>query len=299
MIQASISNIQRFSLDDGPGIRTTVFFKGCNLSCAWCHNPECISPKFSLQFTKKQCTSCQRCKQVCPNNVHHFTECGEHLLDRTACQGCKACEKACLQNALLVNGTFYSAEMLLKEIKKDLPFFEDSGGGVTFSGGEPMLSHVFLREILPLVKNSSITVAIDTAGNVPYEWYEELLPYIDYILLDIKCFHSLLHEKYTSVPNLLILENARKLSRTSVQLIVRTPVIPGFNDSMDELEAVADFLAEIQPSLTQLLPYHNYGYGKYESFGIANRLPNTNPPPALFINQALNMFRQKGVYTTF
>ncbi|MCD8123344.1 MAG: glycyl-radical enzyme activating protein [Clostridiales bacterium] len=297
-MKACISNIQKFSVDDGPGIRTTVFFKGCNLRCAWCHNPECISPVSVLQFTKSACTCCGRCAAVCPAGVHSIGADG-HLIRREACLGCGACEKACHSQALKQNGLFYSPEEIMDIILKDREFYIDSGGGATFSGGEPMLQHEFLKQLLFLCRDNQISTAIDTAGNVPYEWYEELLSLTDYFLYDIKLATPALHQQYTGVDNTQILANIRKLSEAGANLIVRVPVIPGVNDATEELEKIANILTEISPQLVQLLPYHSYGTGKYESFGLKNPLGVLTPPSREFMEQALQMFLRNGLRTSF
>lgn len=292
-----VSNIQRFSLDDGPGTRTTIFLKGCNLKCAWCHNPECISPTATLQFFAEQCTSCGECVSLCPQKVHRITDFGEHVLNRNLCQGCQKCMEACSRQALSVNGTAYTVEELLREIKKDVRFYVQSGGGVTFSGGEPMLQHTFLKEILPLCHENQISVAIDTAGNVPFSFFEELLPYIQYVLYDIKFFSPKIHQEFTGVTNEQILNNLKKLASHPLapELFIRIPVVKGANASFEELTAIADFLIGIAPAKIELLPYHTYGVKKYSTFGLPYSSHALETPSEEFMQKARNIFLSRGL----
>lgn len=288
-----ISNIQRFSLDDGPGIRTTVFFKGCNLSCIWCHNPECISKKSSLQFFQDQCTGCGHCEMICPDNVHHISPDSGHLINRDACNSCGKCIEECLSNALQLNGTIYTTHQLFQELRKDLAFYKQSGGGVTFSGGEPLLHHEFLKEMLILCKNANINTAVDTAGNVPFARYEEILPYTDYLLYDIKAFSEKLHIKCTGVSNKLIKDNLQKLSNKDISLIIRVPIISGANDDFQELSQIAEFLTDINILKIELLPYHTYGIGKYSTFGIIPYASQLEVPTDEFMQSVMSMFKGK------
>ena len=246
-----IFDIQRNSFVDGPGIRTTVFFKGCNLQCAWCHNPESQSPKKQLLYFKDKCFGCNRCKAACPHSFNYCTFCG-------------ACAALCPNDARELCGSECSADALVQEVLKDKRFYDHSDGGVTFSGGECMLQIDFLETILKKCKEHGLHTAIDTAGNVPFSYFERILPFTDLLLYDVKCFDSVKHKHYTGVGNELILENLSKLLQCGNDIWVRIPVIADINDSEQEMLAIKAFLDTYgTPKRIQLLPYHAMGMHKY------------------------------------
>ena len=294
MADPYISNIQRFSLDDGPGIRTTVFFKGCNLRCAWCHNPECIVPGPTLQWMAASCTACGRCVGSCPNGVHALDASGRHTLDRSRCAACGACVNACPGNALKLLGTSYEPAALLRELLKDQKYYETSGGGATFSGGEPMLHPEYLAAILRLCREAGVSTAVDTAGYVPFSAFETVLPWTDLFLYDVKLRDSARHQAATGMPNGQILDNLGRLLSAGADVWIRTPVIPSYNDDLQELGGIAEFLAGLPGRehirLIQLLPYHNYGVGKYAAIGRESRTMGIQPPAEAFLRQALQRY---------
>lgn len=252
----SFFDIQRCSLVDGPGIRTTVFLKGCNLHCAWCHNPESQDVAPVMMFYKHKCIACGKCLQVCPYALKN-------------CDFCGRCEDYCPTGAREICGKTASTESILAVIKKDCEYYERSGGGVTFSGGECMLQHEALGEILHMCKMCGISTAVDTAGAVPWTWFEYILPDTDILLYDIKCWDENVHKTYTGMSNRLILENLEKLSnRCAEKIIVRIPVIPGVNTSENEMRSIADFLRKNSLTHIELLPYHKMGEHKYEDLGL-------------------------------
>lgn len=253
-MKAMIFDIQRNSYVDGPGIRTTVFFKGCNLRCKWCHNPESQAAARQMMFYADKCTGCGRCKAVCPNRLE-------------TCDFCGRCELFCPADVRKICGKEYTADEILTEIIKDKAFYDTSGGGVTFSGGECMLQLDFLYEILKKCKENGIHTAVDTAGCVPWESFEKILPYTDLFLYDIKAFSSELHEQGTGVSNKPILDNLTRLSgeRDKADILVRIPIIGGFNDDEAELSKMATFLKRIQCEKVELLPYHAMGEHKYDA----------------------------------
>lgn len=256
MKKAVIFDIERNSYVDGPGIRTTVFFKGCNLKCAWCHNPESQSAKPQMMFYASKCTGCGKCRSVCPNGMTKCTLCGK-------------CELYCPTDARKVCGREYTVDEVLREVVKDKAFYENSGGGVTFSGGECMLQVDFLAEILEKCKQNGISTAVDTAGCVPFEGFEKVLPYTDIFLYDIKCIDSARHREYTGVGNELILENLEKLLSHGAEVIIRIPVISGVNDSAEEMakiKAMLDGFGGVKR--VELLPYHAMGENKYRALGL-------------------------------
>ncbi|WP_317854547.1 glycyl-radical enzyme activating protein [Chakrabartyella piscis] len=291
-----ISNIQRFSLDDGPGIRTTVFFKGCNLACLWCHNPECIPMAQILQWKGNLCVNCGRCEFVCPNGAHKIED-GVHVLNRQLCTHCGLCVAQCHHKALELIGTQWNADALVKEILKDKAYFESSGGGVTFSGGEPLLFADEVAILAKKCKEEGLHVAVDTAGNVPFTEYEKLLSVTDLFLYDIKGYTSHLHKKWTTVPNQRILHNIQTLDTLGVSYTIRVPIIPGCNATTEEQEAISTFLRSLEHiDLIQLLPYHAYGVGKYEEIGITSKMKNQNPPPEEVMESFLQQYLEKGLH---
>lgn len=255
-MKAQIFDIERNSFVDGPGIRTTVFFKGCNLNCGWCHNPESQSQKSQIMFYKDKCVGCGKCKEICPN-------------DFQKCDFCGKCTIYCPVDARKICGKTYTVEDVFGEIIKDKLFYENSNGGVTFSGGECMLQIDFLFEILKKCKGNNIHTAIDTAGNVPFHYFEKIMDYTDLFLYDIKCFSKELHKKGTGISNEQILFNLKKLSnKFNGDIIIRIPVIGGFNDDVDEMLRVKNFLSSINYKSVDLLEYHKMGEGKYSSLNM-------------------------------
>ena len=256
-MKATIFDIERSSYVDGPGIRTTVFFKGCNLRCAWCHNPESQSPEPQMMFYQNKCTGCGKCREVCPH----------HLL---SCDLCGKCVLYCPHNAREICGKEVTVEEVFDEVVKDKVLYEMSCGGVTFSGGECMLQIDFLEEILRKCKEAGIHTAVDTAGHVPFDSLQRVLPYTDLFLYDIKCYNSGKHLFYTGVGNELILENLGKLLRTDAKIWIRIPIIEGVNDTIEEMRMIKSFLSrERMPEKIGLLPYHAMGEHKYPALGRA------------------------------
>ena len=246
MSKGIIFNIQRFCTDDGPGIRTTVFFKGCNLHCAWCHNPESQKESVEQMFYRDKCIGCGRCESIAENDMSFV----------------------CFQDARRICGREYTVDSLLLELLKDKIFYDNSGGGVTFSGGECMLQIDFLHEILRECKKNGIHTAVDTAGHVPFERFERIMPCIDLFLYDVKCYDSEKHKRYTGAGNELILENLKKLLATDSSVWVRIPIIPTVNDSEEEMRSIKEFLVSCgHPKKVELLPYHAMGEHKYAAIG--------------------------------
>ena len=277
MIKATIFDIQRGSFVDGPGIRTTVFFKGCNLRCKWCHNPESQSPKKQILFYKDKCIGCEKCKSICPYNLE-------------SCEFCGKCALFCPNDARAICGKEYTIEEVLKEILKDKDYYGQNGGA-TFSGGECMLQIDFLEEILKSCKENGVHTAVDTAGNVQWEYFERILPYTDLFLYDIKCLSEDLHKNGTGVSNRLILENLKKLSKNSAEIIVRIPVIPQFNASLEEMKRIADFLKNLSIRKIETLPYHSLGEHKWGALGL--QCEKYSVPNNEKMQEIKNIFNQK------
>lgn len=243
-------NIEPSSFVDGPGIRTTVFFKGCNLRCVWCHNPESQTTRPQLLFYEDKCIDCGKCRKKCPFSL-------------ASCELCGKCELYCPARAREVCGKEYTVDAVYAEIAKDKDFFGDTGG-VTFSGGECMLQIDFLTALLRKCKENGIHTAVDTAGHVPYASFEKVLPYTDLFLYDIKILDPQKHRRYIGTDNTLILDNLQKLLASDARLWIRIPIIPGVNDSVDEMRQIKAFLAYYgTPKRIELLPYHTMGENKY------------------------------------
>ena len=261
-------NVQRFSTEDGPGIRTTVFMKGCPLRCAWCHNPEGLSPKPELVWYDVRCIAARDCLTACPEQALALTPQGMQI-DRKRCTACGACVQACPAAALEIIGRRWTPAGLLAELVKDRPFYETSGGGITVSGGEPLLQADFLAALLPACREAGLPVALDTCGAPPWERYERLLPWVDLVLYDLKIMDAERHRQATGVANEGILANARRLAERGVPMWVRTPVIPGYTDEPENILAIAHFIRDLLPTVERwdLLAYTNLGRPKYHRLG--------------------------------
>lgn len=260
-----VTNIQKYSIHDGDGIRTTVFFKGCPLKCSWCHNPE--TQKFQRQVltNPEKCTGCMECEKACPNGAISMKD-GKAVTDRSRCSGCGVCTTYCLQNIREAAGTQYSVKDLVRELKKDEMFYEESGGGVTLSGGEVMCMDMdYIEELAKTLHRQGITVTIDTSGFAPYGNFKRILPYTDTFLYDIKAMDNEVHKKYVGADNTLILENLKKLSEDNARIYIRIPTIGGVNADEASMKAVIRWLTEekIKVQQVNLLPYHDTGSSKY------------------------------------
>ena len=250
-----IFDIQRSSFVDGDGVRTAVFFKGCNLRCKWCHNPEGISNCVQMLYYKSRCTQCKKCRDVCDFSEKECTLCGK-------------CALACPNDAKEICGKEYTENELLSIILRDRELYERSDGGVTFTGGECMLQIEFLEKILSLCKGEGINTAVDTAGNVPREHFERILPLVDTFLFDVKCASEDLHKEFTGSSNRLILENLEYLCKAGARVVVRVPVVGGFNAHTEEINRIFELLRGKSIHRVELLPYHRLGEHKYEGVGL-------------------------------
>lgn len=282
--RGNIFNIQRFSISDGPGIRTTVFMKGCNLRCRWCHNPESYRMEPQWMFFGEQCTACRTCEAVCPQHIpmeERRAAAGEAYSGvglPEGCLRCGRCTDSCLQNAIRIIGEGKSTEDVLNIALRDRTYYENSGGGVTVSGGEPLLQAAFVAELFAALKSHGIHTALDTAGNVPFEYFEQVLPYVDLVLLDLKCMDDARHKLYTGVSNRQILANAERLMEIGQEMHIRVPLIAGVNDSVENMEQMCRFL-DGAPCVKaiKLLPYHDLGVAKAEATGFR---PDVFAPPS-------------------
>jgi len=266
---AMVFDIERYATDDGPGIRTVVFLKGCNLRCSWCQNPESHMESPQIMYSRKLCTSCGRCQEICPVKAISNNELYGFISDSEVCIRCQACIDICYTNARKIVGKQMLIEDIMKEISRDKDFYEESGGGVTFSGGEPLMQSDAVLELARRCRMLGIHTALETAGYVPWQIFEQLLPEIGLLYFDLKHIDSDIHRLHTGVPIDLILRNIRLAGDSQTKTIVRIPVIPGFNDSMKIQHRMMSFLSrETAISHVELLPFHRLGSGKYEGLGM-------------------------------
>jgi len=264
-----ISHIQKYSTKDGPGIRDTVFFKGCPLGCLWCSNPELIRPEPDLLYDREKCIQCGTCINACPHDALSFDAENHILIGRQACLASGECVRACPEGALELIGRKINVQDLVDELLKDRVFYQTSGGGVTFSGGEPLYQSGFVRQVAENLKTEGIHTALDTCGDVSWCRFEEVLDVIDLVLYDIKVADRALHQRLTGRDNDLILANAKMLAMQDVPMHIRLVAVPGLNDSPEELRARMGIVKELD-SVKQidLLPYHRFGVGKYARLGL-------------------------------
>lgn len=265
--EACIFDIQRFSTQDGPGIRTTVFFKGCPMDCIWCSNPESQKRSPELMYRAHLCTRCYRCVEVCPSQATRVLDDGLLEVDRGLCKGCGKCEEICLNEARRISGKTMSVDEVMEVILKDVDYYRSSGGGVTASGGEPTIQPLFLLDLFNRCHQRGLHTTLDTCGYVDGDTLESILEHVDLVLFDIKIIDAKLHKKLTGVSNEIILNNARLTVSKGVPLIIRVPLIPDCTDSPDNARGIAQFALELGGIQINLLPYHRLGFGKYEALG--------------------------------
>lgn len=266
-MDAMISDIQKFSLHDGPGIRTTVFFKGCNMHCVWCHNPETFSMKPDLLFYSSKCIGCGACYNVCKTGA--LTKESQRLYRKDLCIRCGACVEVCAPGALKMAGQKMTVDVVMNVIREDADYYKSSGGGVTLSGGEVLLQADFARELLKKCKEEGISTAIESNMSGSFENVEKLLPYLDRIYCDIKIFDDINHMRYTGVSNKNILENIAALRQYDIPLVIRTPLIPGITDSPDNITAIAQWIrSNARIECYELLNYNPLAQAKAEELGI-------------------------------
>ena len=274
-----IFNIQRFSVHDGPGIRTTIFFKGCPLNCLWCDNPEGKKATPEMVFWEERCIRCETCIGICPYNAIETVGRRPKMIVKDRCTLCGRCLDTCYSRALEQIGRYVTVDEVLEEIERDRIFFEAGGGGVTASGGEPTVQPEFLSELFRRCKERQIHTVLETCGYTEWGILEKVLKYTDLVLYDIKDMDPVKHKKFVGVENDLILENAKKISSKLVPMVVRIPIIPRYNDREDNIEATSRFISELRGVReVNLLPYHRFGEAKYKRLRLKYTLKGLKPP---------------------
>ena len=285
MMTAYVTNIQRFSLNDGPGIRTTVFLQGCNMRCTWCHNPETISAHPVLMHYPNKCIGCGKCFEACPQKAHKLDpDTKAHVIDRSLCKSCGKCAEVCFADALVMSSKPMSVEEVMAEIRQDKLYYEESGGGVTVSGGEPMLHSAFVSELADACHAEGIPIAIETNMSLPWHHIESTLKKMDLIMCDMKLNICTEHRKYTGEDNCMIFNNIGRASLLGVPVIVRTPLIPGVTDSIENIKPIAEYMSKMDNILYyELLNFNPLGSSKREALDAQDDFADARP----FANQRL------------
>jgi pyruvate formate lyase activating enzyme len=296
-VKGVIFNIQHYSIHDGPGIRTTVFLKGCPLRCLWCQNPESQDLKPVIFFNAEKCTGCGMCMEVCPEAAIRIID-GKSATDRRLCKGVGKCAEICPNEARSLMGRYMSGAEVFEDVNADFIFYQDSGGGVTLSGGDPVGQPAFSIDILKRCRNAGIHTAIETCGCAKWDVLKTILKYTDLVLYDIKHMDPARHKQYTAVSNKLILDNAKKIRmELNLPMLARLPVIPGYNDSLDNLNAAARFIAnELGREVkVHLLPYHRLGETKYERMEKPGGCVRIEPPGDERMQELKQLFESYGL----
>ncbi len=299
--KGAVFNIQRYSIHDGPGIRTTVFLKGCPLACLWCQNPESQQMKPQIFYNAERCVGCGRCIAVCPVKAIEMAD-TKVKTNREICTACGTCVDACPEEARELMGKTMTVEEVVEEVMKDDIFYQRSGGGITISGGEPFAQPAFSANILKKCKERNTHTAIETCGYAPWDRAERVLDYTDLVLFDMKHIDSKEHMRLTGVPNELILENARRIwHERHIPMWIRVPVVPGYNDSPEHIEALATFVVnELSPFLQlHLLPYHRLGESKVQQLEQSGTGLVTDPPDESHMESLKQIVEGKGLRKVF
>lgn len=295
-MDATILHIQRFSVHDGPGIRSTVFFKGCPLRCAWCHNPESQSFAPELSVNGARCTQCGKCASVCPAHAVHLFE-RSLIVDRATCRACGVCVEECLQNAREIVGRRVSIDEVMDTVARDEAFYAESGGGVTLSGGECLAQIDAAAELLLRCKQRGLHTAVDTCGYVLWESLERAAELADLFLYDVKLMDRARHKAWTGVDNALILDNLHRLAECGARIALRLPLIDEVNASEGDIDAIVRLAKEIRPVSANLLPYHNTGQYKYDNLGRSDEVRALRAPDQAVLERAAAKLEAAGIAT--
>ncbi len=295
--KAYISTIQHFSLGDGPGIRTTVFFAGCHLHCGWCHNPEtCHQPLEQLMLYTPRCVHCGACARVCPTGAHRMEE-GRHRFDRSLCTACGTCVERCVAGALTMTCQLTSFDEVMAHITEDTPFYEPEGG-VTLSGGEPLLQADFCRAVAKACKERGISVLLDTTASVPYGVLEDVRPYVDIFYVDVKGVDEQACRQVTGGELSLVLDNITRLVQAGSTVFARIPVIPGYSEGETYADALAALLLPTGVRAVALLPFHRMGGGKYAALDLPYAYADTQPPEEASLQRMAQVLTETGFSVT-
>jgi len=295
-----VTDIQGFSIHDGPGIRTVVFLKGCSLGCRWCSNPECISGASEIGLFRNLCTSCGACDEVCPDGALSFTVGSPPAIDRGLCTGCGACVAVCSYKALVQYGTRMTVDEVFDVVCRDAMFYEASGGGVTVSGGEPLLQPAFVSTLLRKCRDAGIHTCVETSGCAPEPAVRRVLPYADCWLFDLKLYDPARHSEHTGRTNETILTNAAIIAGSEVDVLFRMPIIPGMTDDPRNLEEIAGFVKRLGGTTNhiELMPYHRLAEGKYRSLDRPYPLSGVGPLTAEDLAGVQKVFAGHGLECT-
>lgn len=297
-LKGLIFDVQKFAIHDGGGIRTNVFLKGCPLQCLWCSNPESLASKPEITFVTNNCIGCGKCLEVCPAGaIRQGETAGEDIIiDRERCTLCGQCAKHCYAGAINIIGRYVSVPELMQIIERDRKFYEQSGGGVTFSGGEPTAQPEFLKAALAEIQKRGIHTAIETSSLLPWDIYASILEHVDLVLTDIKHMDDAEHKRLTGVSNQLILDNIRKISKLGIPVKIRLPLIPGINDSDRNLEATAEFVEQLSNVQSlDILPYHRLGEMKYRQLDLSYPLKGVESPTVEHVEERIRALRERGL----
>ncbi|GHT77110.1 glycyl-radical enzyme activating protein [Spirochaetia bacterium] len=276
---ACIFDLQRMSIHDGPGIRTNVFFKGCNLRCFWCHNPESWHFEPDIQYFRVKCIGCGACVSACPEGLHSADEQHGHLFNHDGCIACGACAAVCPAGSLVLTGRMMTVDEVFSVVKRDMLFYRKSGGGVTLSGGEPLLQYQFAVKLMQRLHDEGINTAVESALCLPLENIEAAAAETDFFLVDMKIADGNHHKKVTGVSNEPILENLQWLDRSGANYCLRIPLIPGVNDDEDVMGKIAQFAGTLNNvQYIEFMPYHQLGEGKYTSLGMESKTSGLKAP---------------------
>lgn len=297
-MKGNVFDIQRYSIHDGKGIRTVIFLKGCPLRCKWCANPESWGEKPELFYIKSRCIHCKTCVKVCKNGEVQEKN-GEIIVDHRKCTEDLQWTQACPTGAMCVKGHCMTGDEVLKEIRKDKVFYQYSDGGVTFSGGEPLLQVDFLTEVLKTCKEEGMNTTVETSGAVPWESFEKVMPYVDLFLFDVKTMDEEIHKQYIGTSNRRILENLKNLAQAGCNIMVRTPMIPGVNNRQEDIRKIMKYLKNCKICKYNVLPFHQYGSGKYESIGREYSMKEVIPEQEERIKKIYDLIEQEGFEREF